>query len=111
MKEKTLYDLKVGDWVVIRFSDIQQLRQVTRTTDTFIIIDSLKFRKKDGFQAGQNSKWIAPYIVIASDEMVKDFHDLKIHTKLVQTVMEIPFQSLTNNQLRSILNIALEKND
>lgn len=50
---KNLEDIKVGDKVILyrRFQD-RTVCKVERLTKNFIIVEGRKYRKKDGFEAG-----------------------------------------------------------
>lgn len=102
---KTLYDLQVGDEVLVVNNYSEAVIKVERVTNNYVVIGRSKYRKSDGCLVGGDI-WTNEHIYIATPDDVKRIREKNWHNRLVKLVSNIPFQSLTNEQLTSILNIA-----
>lgn len=101
---KTLYDLQVGDEVILVQHYFEMVVKVERLTNNYVVIGRSKYRKSDGNRIGCD-RWTYEYIRIATPDDIKQIREKHCHNRLVKLVSNIPFQSLTNDQLQSILNI------
>lgn len=101
---KTLYDLQAGNEVLVVNNYSEAVVKVERTTNNYIVIGHSKYRKSNGRLVGDNV-WRQEYIRIATPDDVQRIRKKHQHDRLVKLVSNIPFQSLTNDQLQSILNI------
>lgn len=105
---KTLYDLREGDSVLIQSQYYEQIATVTRLTKQYIIVGNTKYRKKDGIQVTRN-RWEYVRLSIISPEDLERIKKRKKHERLVLEAKAISFQSLSNEQLQSIIDIASKK--
>lgn len=103
--DNTLYALQVGDEVVVTTYYSEYVEKVERLTNNYVIVRNAKYRKSDGFLAGGDS-WSTTHIRMATPADIEQIKNKQLHNRLVRAVNEISFQSLTNNQLQSILQIA-----
>lgn len=101
---KTLYDLQAGDEVLVVTCYSEAVVKVERTTKNYIVIGRSKYRKSDGILVGSDI-WRREYIRISTPDDIQRIKEKHWHGRLVKLVSNIPFQSLTNDQLQSILNI------
>lgn len=101
---KTLYDLQAGDEVLVVNNYSEAVTKVERVTNNYVVIGRSKYRKSDGCLVG-GDKWTNEHIYVATPDDVKRIREKYWHNGLVKMVSNIPFQSLTNEQLQSILNI------
>ena len=101
---KTLYDLQAGDEVLVVNNYSEAVTKVGRVTNNYVVIGRSKYRKSDGCLAGGDI-WTNEHIYVATPDDVKRIREKHWHHRLVKMVSNIPFQSLTNEQLQSILNI------
>lgn len=102
---KTLYDLQVGDEVIVATHCSEYIVKVQRLTNNYVVAENSRYRKSDGLLAGSD-KLYQKYIYAATPEDIARIHEKHLHNRLARTVSDIPFQSLTNGQLQSILDIA-----
>ena len=102
---KTLYDIQVGDEVIVTTCFSEVIEKVTRLTDKYVVVGRTKYRKSDGGISGDDS-WASGFLAVATPEAIERIKTQNIHSKLVLEVSKIPFQSLSNEQLQSIIYIA-----
>lgn len=105
---KTLYDLREGDAVLIQSQYYEKIATVTRLTKQYIIVGNTRYRKKDGCKVGQDC-WESVCLSIVSPEDLERIKNRKKHERLVLEAKAISFQSLSNEQLQSIIDIASKK--
>lgn len=105
---KTLYDLREGDAVLIQSQYYEQIATVIRLTKQYIIVGNTKYRKKDGCKVAQD-RWEYERLSVISPEDLERIKKRKKHERLVLEVRAISFQSLSNEQLQSIIDIASKK--
>ena len=69
---ENLEDIKVGDKVILyrRFQD-RTVCKVERLTKNFIIVEGRKYRKKDGFEAGDCGIYVSS-ILRATEQMIAE---------------------------------------
>ncbi len=101
---KTLYDLKVGDNVVITNLYSETIEKVERLTKHYIVVRNLKYRKTDGRLSG-GGRWYCESIRIATPDDIEQIRRKQLHNRLVMEIDNTPLQTLTNDQLQSILDI------
>lgn len=72
---ENLEDIKVGDKVILysRFQD-RTVCKVERLTKNFIIVEGRKFRKKDGFEAGDCGIYVSS-IGRATEQMIAEIEE------------------------------------
>lgn len=99
-----LYNLKEGDKVIVKCMGMEWLETVGRTTNNYIIVGNNKYRKDTGYIAGD--KWSLQHIAVATPEIIERIRYDQLHKKLVKSARDIRFDLLSNEQLKSILNIA-----
>lgn len=102
---KTLYELQAGDEVLVANNYSEAVMKVERVTNNYVVIRHSKYRKSDGRLVGDH-KWTCEHIRIATPEDIQRIREKHWYNRLVKLVSAIPFQSLTNDQLQSILSIA-----
>ena len=102
---KTLYDLQVGDEVIVIGRNSKTIQKVTRLSANFVTIGRNKYRKIDGYIIGVD-RWIRNYITVATPEDVERIKQQDRLDKLVKEVSSISFGSLSIEQLEAIIHIA-----
>lgn len=102
---KTLYDLQVGDEIIITNYYGESLVKVERLTNNYIVVGRSKYRKSDGVLAGAGW-WGKETIRVATKDDAERIKAKQIHDKLAKKVSNIPFNYLSTAQLQAILNIA-----
>lgn len=101
---KTLYDLQVGDYVVVRGNYFEAIKSVIRVTNNYVIVDGIKYRKSDGLSVNSN-QWTQKGIRIATQNDVDNIKKRQLHSQLAKVVSSVSFNSLSIEQLQSILLI------
>lgn len=105
---KTLYDLQEGDEVLLTSMYWERIVTVSRLTKHYIIIGNTKFRKDGGFKV-TTDRWDQEHISIIVPEDIERIKNRQKHERLVLEAKAISFQSLTSEQLQSIIGIASKK--
>lgn len=101
---KSLYNIKAGDEVIVHSYYGKTIKQVSRITTNYIVIGLTKYRKSDGGMCGTGTNYLC-YITLATDEELQIMRQKQAHEMLIKQVSSIPFHSLTSAQLQAILNI------
>lgn len=105
---KTLFDLQEGDEVLIKNHRHEMMCKVSRVTKCYIIVGNTKYRKKDGFVVSHDI-WDNDHISIVTPKDIERIKNRQKHERLVLEAKAISFQSLTSEQLQSIIDIASKK--
>lgn len=105
---KTLSELQEGDEILIQNRYHEQVSKVSRVTKCYIIVGNTKYRKKDGFIVSRDL-WDSSHISIVTPEDIERIKNNQKHARLVLEAKAISFQSLTSEQLQSIIDIASKK--
>lgn len=105
---KTLYDLREGDEVLIQSRYCEQIATVTRLTKLYIFVGNTKYRKENGRKSPYDP-WETEFLSIVKPEDLERVKNRKKHEQLVRKAKATPFQSLSNEQLQTIIDIASNK--
>lgn len=108
VRTKTLYDIQEGDEVLLVSMYWERVVTVSRLTKCYIIIGNEKYRKDGGFKVTAD-RWSTEHIRIVSPKDIERIKNRQKHERLVLEAKAISFQSLTSEQLQSIIDIASKK--
>ncbi len=102
-----LQSLKEGDKVIrsARFWDDPEVLVVESLTKTTITVGGTKYKKSDGWAAGNPSKWNRPYISKYTPELGAKIEAAELKRRLVTKIAAFNFDKLPVEKLRAIVEI------
>lgn len=107
--EKQISDLQVGDEVLVHSTHrIEHIDKITKTTDTQLCINDIKFRKDDGKQVGLSKRDVG-YITIPTEEDRKRVKREKLERNLKAMILFISetTEQLSDDELATLFPIVL----
>lgn len=104
----SLENAKVGDKLIMTSRWSQSILTVEKVQKNFVIANSYKFRKSDGFLVSSD-KWSLTTAKIATERDLESFRKAVKRSKMIGQCREIRFESLSDSQLEQILEITNKK--
>lgn len=102
---ENLEDIKVGDKVILyRKFENKLVCKVERLTKNFIIVKGRKYRKKDGFEAGDCGIYISS-ICRATEEEVAEIEEKNKRDKLINYIRNCRLGLLPTDVLEKVYKL------
>lgn len=102
---ENLEDIKVGDKVILyrRFQD-RTVCKVDRLTKNFIIVEGRKYRKKDGFEAGDCGIYVSS-IDIATEQEITEIEEENKRDAIIAYIRNFRLSTLPTNVLERVYEL------
>lgn len=93
-----LNELKIGDAVLVVRNTQSILKSVDKVTQNFIIVDTFKYRKEDGYRAGDHSTFYRTHLKQATEEEMNKI----LLNKRINFLNEFNFSKLPEKMINDI---------
>lgn len=102
---ENLEDIKVGDKVILyrRFQD-RTVCKVDRLTKKFIIVEGRKYRKKDGFEAGDCGIYVSS-IGIATEQEITEIEEENKRDAIIGYIRNFRLSTLPIDVLEKVYKL------
>lgn len=102
---ENLEDIKVGDKVILyrRFQD-RTVCKVERLTKNFIIVEGRKYRKKDGFEAGDCGIYVSS-IVRATEQVIAEIEEEHKRDTIITYIKNFRLSTLPTDVLERVYEL------
>lgn len=102
---ENLEDIKVGDKVILycRFQD-RTVCKVERLTKNFIIVEGRKFRKKDGFEAGDCGIYVSS-IGRTTEQMIAEIEEEHKRYAIIEYIRNFRLSTLPTDVLEKVYEL------
>lgn len=102
---ENLEDIKVGDKVILyrRFQD-RTVCKVDRLTKNFIIVEGRKYRKKDGFEAGDYEIYVSS-IDIATEQEITEIEEENKRDAIIAYIRNFRLSTLPTDVLERVYEL------
>ena len=102
---KNLEDIKVGDKVILyRKFQNRTVCKVDRLTKNFIIVEGRKFRKKDGFEAGDCGIYVSS-IGRATEQMIAEIEEEHKRDAIIEYIRNFRLSTLPTDVLEKVYEL------
>ena len=102
---ENLEDIKIGDKVILyrRFQD-RTVCKVERLTKNFIIVEGHKYRKKDGFEAGDCEIYVSS-IGRATEQVIADIEEEHKRDVIISYIRNCRLSTLPTDVLEKVYEL------
>lgn len=102
---ENLEDIKVGDKVILycKFQG-RTVCKVERLTKNFIIVEGCKFRKKDGFEAGDCGIYVSS-IGRATEQMIAEIEEEHKRYAIIEYIRNFRLSTLPTDVLEKVYEL------
>lgn len=102
---ENLEDIKVGDKVILyrRFQN-RTVCKVERLTKNFIIVEGRKYRKKDGFEAGDCGIYVSS-ILRATEQMIAEIEEEHKRDVIISYIRNCRLSTLPTDVLEKVYEL------